>query len=221
MRRNKSHANSVDFHTFSVVDCIGLCSITTSSQGVDKLPHHSPSGLAKISIVTEAERDAIIEGLGKVAEEWVRACMLQCKATRLRDALVFLILNTSTWPQCHMSHDLRMLRCRYFAESQWDVVATCLHLSHNINQCSLDALTLACIVRCYSGLNVKCSGRAHLKSSPEMRIFTRPTNADSLSSSANQRASCILGEAATTRCDAFECTAFFVCGCACVCVCVC
>eukprot|EP00038_Savillea_parva_P008263 m.175798 g.175798 ORF g.175798 m.175798 type:complete len:470 (+) comp14054_c0_seq1:2280-3689(+) len=35
-------------------------------------------GLAKISIVTEAERDAIIEGLGKVAEEW-RAGIFEIK----------------------------------------------------------------------------------------------------------------------------------------------
>lgn len=34
------------------------------------------TGLAKIGIVSEAERDTIIDGLGKVAEEWVRRLKL-------------------------------------------------------------------------------------------------------------------------------------------------
>jgi len=56
----------------------------------------SRAGLAKISIVTEAERDAIIDGLGKVAEEWVRE-------SRCGHAAV--ALSSSAWaePVCQCS----------------------------------------------------------------------------------------------------------------------
>jgi hypothetical protein len=55
---------------------LNLHAATVTQRSVSPFPRlktlASRAGLAKISIVTEAERDAIIEGLGKVAEEWVR-----------------------------------------------------------------------------------------------------------------------------------------------------